>query len=88
MGVPDGFVAAYHRSRCEVLFSLGWLPRDFPRPILRKLDGEPVEPADDEIDWGAAACAYEYYFAVIYHFAEAGGTRFLMCNEPENRDGG
>ena len=87
MGIPDGFVDCYHNIGCEILFSLGWLPNEFERPIIHALTGPATHVADDDIDWGAAAVAYEYYFAVILHFAQRGGTRFLMCNEPENRDG-
>ena len=69
MGIPDGFVDCYQRINCDVLFSLGWLPSEFARPPLRQLDG-PLTPDDEEIDWGSAAVAYEYYFAVIHHFAQ------------------
>ena len=70
-----------------ILGSLAHAPKDFPRPLVKEI-GATVAPSNDGIDWGAAACAYEYYFAVIYHFAQQGSIAdFLMINEPENRFG-
>jgi len=41
-------------------------------------------PTDDEINWKAAAAAYEYYFACLYHFASGFDVRYFnLHNEPE-----
>ena len=41
-------------------------------------------PADDEINWRAAACAYEYYFAFMHHYTNGFGVRYFnLHNEPE-----
>ena len=41
-------------------------------------------PTDDEINWQAAAAAYEYYFACLYHFTGTHRVRYFnLHNEPE-----
>jgi len=41
-------------------------------------------PADDEINWQAAAAAYEYYFACMHHFTGMHQVRYFnLHNEPE-----
>lgn len=87
MGTPDDFCRRYAEHNLAVLGSLGHGPKHFPRSLLKAGPTQSV-PDDDGIDWGAAACAYEYYFAVILHFSKHHGLRdFLMINEPENRFG-
>jgi hypothetical protein len=40
-------------------------------------------PSDASIDWGAAASAYEYYFACIWRYAtKYNVTHYMMLNEP------
>ncbi len=88
LGVPDAIVAKVRELGCLPLIPMGYVPRMFPRPLVR--DPENLAPAtDDRIDWEAACSAYEYYFALIHHFASAHGCRFFMLvNEPEYRFGG
>lgn len=87
MGQADGFVNQYAKQGVEVLYSLGYWPTLFPRPLVKAVGTNEV-PGDDGIDWGAAACAYEYYLAVMHRYAtRSGGRVFMMINEPENRFG-
>ena len=87
VGVPDAFCQRYRDHGLPILGSLGYAPKMYPEPLVVAVGSE-AEPEDDGINWAAAACAYEYYFAVIYHFVKQGTiTDFLMINEPENRFG-
>ena len=83
----DGFVDGYHRVGVEELYSLGYWPTLFLAPLVRSVGAETV-PGDSGIDWGAAACAYEYYLAVMHRYTVgADACVFMMINEPENRFG-
>lgn len=87
IGIPDEFTAYYRKLNVEVIYSLGYGTAHFPRPLIHDINAESI-PEDEGIDWEAAFSAYEYYFAVIHHFAfHSGGRLFLMLNEPENRKG-
>jgi hypothetical protein len=87
LGVPDGIADMVRQVGVEPLYSLGYAPAQFERPLVA--DPERAGPvSDDRIDWGAAASAYEYYFAVMWRYAARYGARyFTMVNEPENRFG-
>lgn len=83
MGVPDGIVKKVKEAGVEPLVSMGYNPKLFSRAPLTRWDIEGT-PADDDIDWAAAASAYDYYFAMIYRYASKNGARyFLLHNEPE-----
>ena len=83
MGLP----AALQGINVECLYSLGYASRFFERPLLTNIEFVGT-PSDGDIDWEAAASAYDYYFAYIYHFTKNyAAQQFLMINEPENRDG-
>jgi len=85
MGVPNGFIPKVTALGIEPLYSLGYGTAFFPRPLVKDLAATGA-PADDGIDWGAAASAYDFFFAVIYHCASRFGARcFTMVNEPENQ---
>lgn len=83
MGVPDGIIRKVSEVGVEPLVSMGYATKMYPRPLVKDFYFSGV-PDDDGIDWSAAAGAYDYYFAMIYHFGKEFGTRyFLMHNEPE-----
>ncbi len=85
IGVPDGIVEKLVQVGVEPLVSLGYNTKMFPRPLVTDMEFDGI-PADEQIDWGAAASAYDYYFAIGYHFAKIYGSHyFLMHNEPECR---
>ena len=87
LGVPDGIIGKLNALEIMPLISLGYGTAHFPRPLIRDIDTRHV-PDDAGLDWEAAASAYEYYFAVIWHYASRyGGRCFMMLNEPENRRG-
>lgn len=88
IGVPDAIARKLSQLQIEPLYALGYGTRDFPRPVLRNGADLADVVNDDDIDWEAAVSAYDYYFAVIWHFAsEYDGRRFMMVNEPENQGG-
>ena len=85
IGVPDGIIEQLAALNIEPLVSLGYNPKMFPRPLVSDMEFDGI-PSDVQIDWGAAASAYDYYFAMAYHYAKGYGSRyFLMHNEPECR---
>ncbi|MEI7834298.1 MAG: hypothetical protein WCJ56_14010 [bacterium] len=87
MGVPDEIAGKVNALNLTPLYSLGYATRQFPRPLVRDVRFTGI-PDDSQIDWAAAAVAYEYYFAMIYHYAsEFDGRYFMMINEPENQWG-
>ncbi len=87
LGTPDAIAAKLNEVGVEGLYSLGYSTGEFPRPLVRDVEFM-GRPDDGQIDWSAAACGYEYYFAVMWHFASRyGARRFMMINEPENRWG-
>lgn len=83
LGTPDRILAKLNEIRVEPIVSMGYCTKMYPRPLVK----DPAFcgiPADDRIDWPAAASAYDYYFALMYHFASRFNARyFLMHNEPE-----
>ncbi|GDY12257.1 hypothetical protein LBMAG53_11350 [Planctomycetota bacterium] len=89
LGVPDRILEkAKALDQIETLVPLGYVPRMFPRPLVPDFESAAI-PADHQIDWEAAASAWEYFFALAYHFAGQHRVHtFLMCNEPEWRSGG
>lgn len=88
LGTPDRIVEYILSAGILPMIPMGYVPKMFPRPLVR--DPERLDPAgDSDIDWEAAASAYEYYFAMAYHFASKYECRyFMMVNEPEYRGGG
>lgn len=83
LGIPDVIIAAVRDLGVEALISLGYATRQFPRPLVKDMTFDGI-PDDNQIDWEAAVSAYDYYFAMIYHYAETFGVRrFTMHNEPE-----
>ncbi|NQT94160.1 MAG: hypothetical protein HQ559_15470 [Lentisphaerae bacterium] len=85
IGVPDGIVEKLVEVDVEPLVSLGYNPKMFSRPLVPDMEFDGI-PSDDRVDWGAAASAYDYYFAIAYRYAKTYRSRyFLMHNEPECR---
>jgi len=86
MGVPDGIIEKVTQAGVDPLVSMGYYPKMFPEPLVKDLNCTQT-PGDDQINWAAAASAYDYYFAVIYRYAARFGARyFTMHNEPECYD--
>ena len=84
LGVPDGIVEKLKTSELDAVLSMGYATKTFPRPLVLKWEiDNPV--GIENIDWGAAACAYEYYFAMCYRYSSRYGiTHYMLHNEPEN----
>lgn len=83
LGVPDGIVGKLKEAGLDAVISMGYGPMSFPRPLVTEWTVDGI-PRDDQIDWGAAACAYEFYFAMLHRYASRFGiTHFMLRNEPE-----
>lgn len=83
IGVPEGICAKLTESGIQGLISLDYSPRMFPRSLILNWRRE-LQVNDADLDWGAAASAYEYFFAAIYRFSSSSGmTHYLLHNEPE-----
>ncbi len=82
LGQPDGVVASIAATGVMPTLSIGYSPTSGPRPLLPKLPTK-LPVADDQIDWGSAASAYEYFLACIHRYATRHSvTHFMMLNEP------
>lgn len=86
LGCPDQIVGKLRAIGVRPILSMGYTPTWFARPLLPA--GKSDSPAaDDSIDWGAAASAYEYYLACLWRYAtRAGVTHYMMLNEPPGDD--
>lgn len=81
VGEPDGVIRKVVESGVSPLISMAYTPIFFPRPLIT--EWKEGEMTDAQIDWGAAASAYEYYFLHIWRFASREGvTHYCMLNEP------
>jgi hypothetical protein len=86
LGVPDDEIRKATECGVEPIISMAYSPRYYPRSLLKTFKPS-LKPADEAINWDAAASAYEYYFANIHRFAtRSGTTHFMMLNEPDDRD--
>ena len=86
LGVPDDEVRKATECGVVPVVSMAYSPRYYPRSLLKTFKPS-LKPADEAINWDAAASAYEYYFANIHRFAtRSGTTHFMMLNEPDDRD--
>jgi len=86
LGVPDDEVRKATECGVQPIVSMAYSPRYYPRSLLKTFKPS-LKPADEAINWDAAASAYEYYFANIHRFAtRSGTTHFMMLNEPDDRD--
>lgn len=82
LGTPDNIVARLRDVGISPIVSMAYAPDYFPRPLI-KGESHAVHPGDDEVDWGAAASAYEYYFASIYrHSSRSDVVYYTLLNEP------
>jgi hypothetical protein len=84
LGVPDGIVQKLQEISVAPILSMDYLPSHFPRPLLKNFTDK-IQPADEDVDWAAAASAYEYYFATIYRYSARNGVcHYMLLNEPSN----
>lgn len=83
LGVPDVVIGQAVRAGLAPIISMGYQPKLFPRPLAEPGVVDRL-PEAEAWDWGAVASAYDYYFAMVHHFASRHGARhFLLHNEPE-----
>ena len=86
LGVPDDEIRKLTECGVAPVVSMAYAPRYYPRGLL-KTYAVTLQPADEAVNWDAAASAYEYYFANIHRYAtRSGTTHFMMLNEPDDRD--
>lgn len=86
LGVADDAV----RKACEAgimpIVSMAYGPQFYPRSLLNTF-ADVTQPKDEAINWGAAASAYEYYFANIHRYTTRQGvSHYMLINEPDERD--
>ena len=68
------------------IVSVSYGPHSYPGPLLKSFTGE-VQAKDENVNWPAAASAYEYYLANVYRYASRDGvTHFMMLNEPNGSE--
>ena len=86
LGVPDDEIRKLTECGVAPVVSMAYAPRYYPRGLLKAYVAT-LRPADEAVNWDAAASAYEYYFANIHRYAtRSGTTHFMMLNEPDDRD--
>ncbi len=86
LGRLDDIFRKLSVCQIEPILAMAYAPVVYPEPVINGTVGE-IPVSDDKINWGAAASAYDYYFACIYHYAKNyGTTHFMMRNEPNPDD--
>jgi hypothetical protein len=87
-GTPFRVAAKYQACHIPLVLSIAYRPGSDPLPLLKDSGLSIDTPAtDDEINWPAAAAAYEDHLAHMFAFASRFGvTHFMMLNEPLERD--
>lgn len=84
LGKPDTIVARLKEIGISPVVSMAYAPNYFPRPLIKNgSQGQGPQVEDTEVDWGAAASAYEYYFASISrHSTRSDVVYYTLLNEP------
>jgi hypothetical protein len=83
LGIPDEEVAKTMKAGVAPIISIAYGPSYYTEPLLQKSFAGEIPAKDENINWAAAASAYEYYLAVIHRYATRNGvTHYMMINEP------
>lgn len=83
LGIPDVEIEKAIQAGVAPILSIAYGPHCYPGPLLKEFTGE-VQAKDENVNWPAAASAYEYYLANVYRYANRDGvTHFMMLNEPD-----
>jgi hypothetical protein len=86
VGYTNGILGKMQKAKVGALAPIAYLPSRYPVSPLKSLT-EQVPVPDNLINWDAAASAYEYSLAQIYHMTSRFGvTQYMMMNEPESED--
>jgi hypothetical protein len=82
LGITDVEIKKVIQAGVSPIISISYGPHCYPGPLLKEFTDE-VQAKDENVNWPAAASAYEYYLANIYRYASRDGvTHFMMLNEP------
>lgn len=82
LGIPDVEIKKVIQAGVAPIVSISYGPHGYPGPLLKAFTDE-VQAKDENVNWPAAASAYEYYLANVYRYASRDGvTHFMMLNEP------
>lgn len=82
LGIPDVEIKKVVQSGVSPIISLAYGPHYYPGSLLKVFTDE-IQAKDENVNWAAAASAYEYYLAHVYRYANRNGvTHFMMINEP------
>jgi len=82
LGIPDVEIKKVIQAGVSPIVSIAYGPQYYPGPLLKAFTEE-IQAKDENVNWPAAASAYEYYLANVYRYASRNGvTHFMMLNEP------
>ena len=82
LGIPDVEIKKVIQAGVSPVVSIAYGPQYYPGPLLKVFTDE-IKAKDENVNWPAAASAYEYYLANVYRYASRNGvTHFMMLNEP------
>ena len=82
LGIPDMEIKKVIQAGVAPVVSIAYGPHYYPGALLKSFTDE-VQAKDENVNWPAAASAYEYYLANVYRYASRNGvTHFMMLNEP------
>jgi len=82
LGITDVEIKKVVQAGVSPIISISYGPHCYPGSLLKSFTDE-IQAKDENVNWPAAASAYEYYLANIYRYASRDGvTHFMMLNEP------
>lgn len=83
LGVPDQQVRKTIEVGVMPIISIAYGPHYYPGALLKAFTGE-IPAKDENVNWAAAASAYQYHLAIIYRYASRHKvTHYMMLNEPD-----
>lgn len=83
LGIPDVEITKAMQAGVTPIISIAYGPSYYTESLLQKSYTGEIPAKDENINWAAAAAAYEYYLAVIHRYANRNGvTHYMMINEP------
>jgi hypothetical protein len=82
LGITDVEVKKVVEAGVAPIVSIAYGPHYYPGSLLNTFTDD-IKAKDENVNWAAAASAYEYYLANIHRYASRHGvTHFTMINEP------
>ena len=82
LGISDVEIKKVIQAGVSPVVSIAYGPHYYPGSLIKTFTDE-IQARDENVNWSAAASAYEYYLANVYRYASRDGvTHFMMLNEP------